>query len=422
MRLPVNAFLYLASAGLLGLAGYTFYESMQLGTQDVRTEHTERGAREAQDLLARGRGQGPVTTTVGYNTAVWKAAFLAPNLIAKPPRIEEPKGPAVEVQTQKPVDVRPLGDIIELVSLMCDTSTGGMGGQSHVIVRYKEGVDVQPPSWYLLENQVAAGAGAVSAPSDGVPGRPRPNGRPVPGRPAQPVPMSSAGTEYLQRVWVTSDGSARSESTLWPPFEDIRLVEVKEDALSAVFARSAPPAPAPAEGEDPPPAPEPVTEELFKSLMASQEVAKDVVALLRNRARRPTDDAGTPAPVGNSSWQDVEETRKVGDQWHISRRDQQVMNESPETFMNRINVDAYVSPTGSGRRGLRVLDVAPDITSRYGVQPNELILSVNNEPVSTKADAIATGKRLYKRGVRTFVVKFLSGGREIERTYQAPDR
>jgi C-terminal processing protease CtpA/Prc len=87
-----------------------------------------------------------------------------------------------------------------------------------------------------------------------------------------------------------------------------------------------------------------------------------------------------------------------------------------------VNVDTYVSRTGSGLRGLRVVNVAPEISARYGLQSNDLILSVNGEPVSTKADAIAVGKRQYNRGVRTFVVRLLSDGREVERVVEAPNR
>ena len=96
--------------------------------------------------------------------------------------------------------------------------------------------------------------------------------------------------------------------------------------------------------------------------------------------------------------------------------------EAPETFMDRIHVDTYVSRTGSGMRGLRVLNVAPEMSARFGVQSNDLILSINGESVSTKADAIAVGKRQYNRGVRTFIVRMLSDGREVERVIEAPDR
>jgi hypothetical protein len=85
-------------------------------------------------------------------------------------------------------------------------------------------------------------------------------------------------------------------------------------------------------------------------------------------------------------------------------------------------VDSYVSRTGSGQRGLQVMNVSTEIQQRFGVQQGELILAVNGTPVTTKAQAVNTGKKMYNRGVRRFVVTFLSNGREIERTYQAPDK
>ena len=308
---------------------------------------------------------------------------------------------------------------------MCDTSTDGKAGQSHVIVRYKDTANVQPPSWYLLENQVASATTQSSGPADGV-GRQRPQGAGNRGgvRPgtATPVPTSTAGEEYLQRVWVAGAGTPRNEATLWPPFQDIRLVRVAGDARSAYFVRGAAPA-VTAEGQAPEATP-PAEEELFKSSMEiSEDVMRAVVEIQRTDPNRSGNvrTEKSSAPVANR-WTDVEETRLVGNQVMISRQDQTKLQESPESFLDRIQVNTYVSRTGSGVRGLRVMNIAPEISSRIGVQSNDLILSLNGEPVSTKADAIAVGRRQYNRGVRTFVLRLLSDGREVDRIIEAPDR
>ena len=47
---------------------------------------------------------------------------------------------------------------------------------------------------------------------------------------------------------------------------------------------------------------------------------------------------------------------------------------------------------------------------------------VNGVKVSTKAQALREGRRMYKQGVRTFRAKILTGlGRIEERTYHAPN-
>ncbi len=423
MRLPVNLLLYAVAAALLAFAGYTFVKSLEDSDSGLRKELSQKGMNEAQERLSKGKGDGPSSTGWNYQTAAWQARFLAPNLVGKDLRKAEENRTATQ-DAEKPVvtDVRPLGDVIELVSLMCDTATDGKGGQSHVIVRYKDAASVQLPSWYLLENQVASAAAPTPGPADAVGRQGRPGGnRGGAARPgaSTPPPTSSAGQEFVQRVWVKGDGSPRNEATLWPPFQDVRLVRVATDARSAYFVRAVG---KPVTGQDPAMVPAPVEEEVFKtSLEISEDVMKAVVEIQRGDDKR-SPAARAPAQATNSGWRDVDETTLVGNKVIVSRKDQQLMQQAPETFLDRVNVDAYVSRTGSGLRGLRVLNVAPEISSRYGVQSNDVILSVNGEPVSTKADAIAVGKRQYNRGVRTFTVRLLSDGRDVERVIEAPDR
>ncbi len=419
MRLPVNFVLYVVSAGLLGLAGYSFYDCLKSSGTEVHKRAYEVGIKEADDLLARGRGQGPVASTWNYDSKLWGDYFRAPNLIGREPRNDAPTDPVIDPKSAPQADQRPLDDIIELVSLVSDTSTGGKGGKSHVIVRYRPNVEVQQPRWYQLENQPIGPSMPMSAAADTVPGRGRPTrptaGRPAPPTPATALPMSTAGQEILQVLWVAGDGSPKFEATLWPPFQDIRLICVEPDALSARFRRPGLPA---ADGTQGPA----IEEDVIRSAMdLSPDLKKTLVDLHRGSAAR----VGLTTPkvaITTSGWQDFEETRIIGSTVHISRRDQAVMQANPETLIDRINVDSYVSRNGSGTRGLLIVNVAPDIAQRFGVVQNDLILSINDQPVSTKADAIAIGKRLYNRGVRTFVVKFLSNGQPVERTYQAPDR
>lgn len=420
MRLPVNLFLYLASTGLLALAGYTFTLSLKESSKPARTEISNTGRTEAEGKLSAGRGQGPSNSSWNYQMPVWRARFLSPNLVGKDLREQDDKQPTIDPgQQAQRVDIRPLNEIIELVSLMSDTASDGKAGQSHVIIRYKDSASVQPPTWYLLENQSATAGAAMAAPGDGIAAsRGNRGNRGGASRPPTPMPSSTAGTEYVQRVWVVGDGSARNDSALWPPYQDIRLVRVAMDARSAYFVRGGVPAAEGAEGQPP------AEEELFKTTMEiSPDVMRAVVELQRGEAgRQPTRTSEDGQDSRSDRPTDVEETTLVGNRVWVGKKDQRLLQESPEAFLDRVQAESYVSRTGSGLRGVRLTSVPPEIATRYGVTSNDVILSVNGEPVANKTDAYAVGKRQYNRGVRTFVVKILSEGREIERILEAPER
>lgn len=414
MKLPINFLLYVISVGLLGLAGYTFYKALPRGSGPALKASGDRGYKEAGERLTKGRGEGPVTASWNYASAWWRQAFLGANLINKPPEI--PQGPTTPTIEEKPKPVhRPIADLIEIQALVYDGSAEGKGGDSHVIVRYKEGVEVRPPVWYQRENQPPPPPGA-GGPGDAVA---NPGGRPRGGgsvqRPVSPMPMSSAGAEVVQKVWVAGDGSPRFEATLWPPHDDVRLVLVKPHAKSAVFVRELRSGDGATEAEQPKP------EEIFKnSQFLSQELMASLVSLDRagdaNLLRQQQQGGGSQGAAG-SRWIEVEETRKIEDTVHIARA------ENPDRLLELVSFDSYVSKTGSGLRGVVVTTVAPDVGRRFGVAQGDVLLAVNNEPVSTRAEAINVGKKQYNRGTRTFVLKFLTAsGTEVERTYQAPDK
>jgi hypothetical protein len=75
-------------------------------------------------------------------------------------------------QSARGRELRPLGDIIELVSLVHDGEANGRGGNTYVIVRYKPGADVKPPEWHIRENM--SGPAAASPPGRDRTPAPRP--------------------------------------------------------------------------------------------------------------------------------------------------------------------------------------------------------------------------------------------------------
>jgi hypothetical protein len=419
MKLPVNFLLYLTTIGLLALAAKTFQQAIDVGSLETKTRSYKEGQQEAADRMAEGRGAGPAVGAWTYNSTSWHQTWMDPNVIGKDP--PPPPEQATEQEPVEPVveiDRTPLEDIIELVTIMYDPD----GAQSHVTVRYKENVEVQPPEWYLRENEPVTATGAPGyRPGDAAAaarGNVRRGGRPRAGRPAAPrptsTPPSSAGRTVLQRLWVEGSDEPRFEARLWPPHDHIKLVRVAGSGLSAFFVRQPPAAPSQ----------EPVATEEEELIKSSLPISQELLRLLRDLD--PAGPAAVTSPAAptaaDEQWQPVDETTRIDGVWHVGRRDQQTFADDGNELLSQINVDSYVSRTGSGQRGLQVMNVSTEIQQRFGVQQGELILAVNGTPVTTKAQAVNTGKKMYNRGVRRFVVTFLSNGREIERTYQAPDK
>lgn len=403
MRSPINLLLYLLSAGLIGLAGKWFYEaSPKLGAKapDV---FTAQGAKEADELLQRGRGASAAGASWVYSPIEWWRRFENVNLIGKlPPKpVEAPKGP-VEPVIEVKRDV-PLDQIIELISLVYDGRAAGKGGDTQVMVRYRPEANVRPPEEELRR---LAAAGPRGGPGDVAATQPvRPNGRPGP-RPATPLPVGpSTGPELVHYV--------RAGETLWEPYQDIRLVRVSADAEEAFFVRIKP---------DADPASEPKEESLLKnSMQLSQEVLRAL--LVARRSGGVSTGRATESQPAGSQWVQVEETTRLGDVFHIGTRDQDMFGEDPDRFLERINVDTYVSRFNPSVRGVQVRNVESSLGQRFGIQSGDVLLAINGESVRTKSEAYNVGRRQYNRGVRTFVARFLTAtGQEIERTYQAPER
>jgi hypothetical protein len=203
----------------------------------------------------------------------------------------------------------------------------------------------------------------------------------------------------------------RVGDVLWKHYDDIKLVRVSPDAESAFFTRVR----AGVESRE---------EELLKG---SMQMGQAVLMALREgresgRATGAVRVAPQPAaPAGR--WIEVDETQRQGNTWHIGRKDENIFGEDADRFLERIHADSYRSSYDPNIRGVVVRNIDSGLAQRYGIQQNDVLLSLNGEPVRTKAEAFNKGKEMYNRGVRTFVARFLSGGGQIvERTYQAPDR
>ncbi|MBL9079827.1 MAG: hypothetical protein JNL08_20180 [Planctomycetes bacterium] len=429
--------LYLVAAGLFGFAAWTVYQMAPLWKEQARIAQTSNGQKDGLKGLTLGKGGAERVSQWDYSqrTVDWWAAFKDANLIGKlpPPPPEQVEAVAKPVDVAKPI--KPLEEIIEIISIAYDGSRKGEGGYSHVIVRYKPEANVQPPEWWVRENTPPTAGAPAAGPRDvaAAPGRtptrpavPQPV-RPPAGRPPaatpSPMPTSMVGREIVQQLWVewpdarSPADAAQHTNRLWAPYEDIRLVATSADAQAAFFERDVPPPPA---GETPPAA---KREELLKTAMnLSQDVLRELRRLQEREGIAPTRQREPSAAAPKQgTWLDVEETTRVNGVTHIGRKEAQRFEQSGDRFFEQLNVDTYVSKTGN-LRGLIVRNVDPRLAQQFGVQAGEVLLEVNGRPVQTQAQAIQLGKADYKRGVRTFVTKWLTNGQVVERTYQAPDR
>ncbi|MCB9877405.1 MAG: hypothetical protein H6835_07365 [Planctomycetes bacterium] len=430
MRLPIPFLLYVTALGLFGWAGWTVYQMLPQWSVETRNASAKRGYNDAVKLTAQGKGAGPITADWRYERDVWWPQLKQVNLVGKlPPEPVDPvEAQRIADEQKKPqVDTTPLEDIFELVSLVYDSDNDGKGPQTHVIIRYKQGANVEPPEWWVRENTPPTPGGFAGG-SDRIPSnttaQPRNTNRAMTrgrsgGQSAgSPMPTagatSLAGREILQELWLEESAGGRRTPRLWPQYAHIRLVRVAPDAQSAFFVRDVAP---PTDGSTPP---EPEEEELLKTTM---NLSQDVLVELRRLQGRETPRASTNASTANDNlaWKDVEETTRFGNQFHIGRKDEERFRQGADDFLGGVYLDTYTS-RHSSTRGLQVRQVDSKIAQSYGVVQGDVLLEINNRKVESKAQATNQVTRDYDRGVRTFTTKWLSNGQVVERVYQAPDR
>jgi hypothetical protein len=450
MKLPIPFLLYTIAVGLACYAGLMVYEIVPLRDRAVRDKATADGNKDGSAAVEKGRSRGAKTSNWVYSREAepWWASLKNTNWTGKPPP-PPPKDPAQVAAETKPVvlaDERPLEQLIELVSLVYDGQFEGKGGNSHVVVRFKPEANVQPPEWWVRENIAQPGAGSparMAGAADTVPGRGAgrggrggnqvgaaavaPGGRPPTQPTASTTPMPSSGglsgREVLQKIWVQDGGDPRRGAQLWPIKSNdgrelgaIRLVRVAPDAQSAFFAR-VPPA---RDGE---PAPAAKEEELIKTIAdLSQDILRELRVLQgRDKGASPGDKPKlTIVDDGPPKWTDVEETTRDGNRYNVGRKDEQRWRDDQDKVMEQITADTYVSR--SGVRGLIVKAVDEQLSGSFGVVAGDVLLEVNGRKVESKAQTVAFVKEDYKRGVRTYVSKWMSNGQVVERSYTVRDR
>lgn len=423
MKLPIPFLLYTTSLALVGFTGWQVYELLPLQKKETKNAEIAAGQNSAKDKMSVGRSQGAVSSDWFYTdrNRFWWRQLQEVNFIGKPPPPPpkpEDENPVEPEVVEKPVT--PLESLFELALLVYDSQDDGKGQLSHVVVRYKPEAAVQAPEWYVREMQSSGAAGSYR-PGDGLAPPKRAGGNPGFQRqgdasappPTTPIPTAGAGPSLLlQKIWV--QGKDRNDPHLWPPYEHIRLTRVDPSAQSAWFVREQPPA------DDEGKTIDSAEEQLFKTAAnLSQDVLR-ALAELDGREHQPTASQNAGASGAGTTWIETDETKLVKGVHMIGREDERRFA-SEDDFLEKVYFDTYVSKV-SDTRGLQVKNVDPQLAAKFGITQGDVLLSVNGKAVKSKGAAMNFGKKEYKKGVRTFVTKWLSGGQEVERVYQAPDK
>ncbi|MCC6783201.1 MAG: hypothetical protein IT457_10195 [Planctomycetes bacterium] len=389
-RFPLNSLLWLVAVGLAGGSGWQFWQALQEKSANTAAK-TSSVANEAFDRCVEAGKSRAGKVAVGPNYAEPKAfwdSFVTANFIGKePPKpVVQDAQPVVDT-TPKPPVLTPLDDLFVIAVLV------SAGPDSRAVVRYKPGANVTPPPDAVPP---ASGADAVAAPS--------PAGGP---RPVQPFPTAGDGLGPVHHLMIGD--------RLWKPHDSIKLLRVDASGEFAVFVRE----------DTTKPESEWKQEEVDKAVLElPASVLKKLreglnVAVSRNEVRdeRPSDGEGTQ-PAG--AWQGALETGQREDgRWHIGTNDRESFRADPRVFTERLGTQSWRSQSGS-MSGVRITRVPPELRG-YGISDGEIIIAINGEAVTGKTEAIRLGRQLYDRGVRVFDVTFLSQGRQVTRSYVAPD-
>jgi hypothetical protein len=80
--------------------------------------------------------------------------------------------------------------------------------------------------------------------------------------------------------------------------------------------------------------------------------------------------------------------------------------------------DAQGNPDGFVLKSVK----AGSRAEAYGFKAEDKIISVNGEQVTSTTDAVAKGKKQYEGGTKTFQIKALRAGKEMNFTFHAPEK
>lgn len=387
MKLPINPLLYLVS---LACAGGIVLNIMGTLKPRVTWKSDEVEIREKfKQLVEQGNKVLPDIGQWRYDhTNPFWELFRSANFTGyRPPE------PVTTVPIKKgdtmggAVDV----DLRQKIDVVC-ISYGG--DYTRAVVKYRDQVEV-PEKFQPL----AAGPGDVApqAPT---------------GRGGRPVPSVSQIRNTEPPLHHVDLGDH-----LWPPYQNFYLVEVAEDARSVFFENRA---------KDKVDDKFPRQEVPKNELGLPQDVVDTLLKAARRKGAAGTDETTTPERQGPppSEWLDVPETKAVREnEWYVSRKDLDYINQRGNKFIHEdVHLNDYSGGSGQNRvQGVSVQRLGQKAQG-LGVSEGDILISLNGIKVKNRAQAISTGKRLWRQGVRRFQAVFLRRGREITITHHFPDK
>jgi len=200
------------------------------------------------------------------------------------------------------------------------------------------------------------------------------------------------------------------EDTLWSPLEHVRLVEVAPDASSVTFVR-----------EDPG-----VPSALWRrEHLRKIELSLEGIPVVQGRstpgqeraASRPTSQAES---LPESRGTDADATREVRPgTWRVGQQDYEELSRRGKSGLEESVVASNYSSPGKRLRGVMLERIAPGL-ARFGFEPGDVLMKINEVPVGSKAEVVVEIQRQHALGTRTFVLAVVSRGNLIERRYEVP--
>lgn len=401
-KFPINLLLYLITLGLLGGSGFYFYEAVNLPRQPDHKKNRDLAKR----AIERGKQRESVDPADNYNDGSWQS-FAEANFTGKlPPKID------VEPVDQGPVATKvdattPLEEIFTIQGIYYD-ATG-----SRVIISYKPSANVQPPADELKKRAAQQSNQNLPPGARGQRSNSTRAGRRGNRGVAASLPILNNPNAGMVHHLSLADAD---KNALWTPYQHIRLVSVSDDAAYAVFQRQQP-------------------DQEAKDWEAGIKVFKGVLDLDPDILKRLYE-----AQFGSSGGREVQRSRNASranpgntwlptattkfrgkGTWDIGQEEYARIREDPARVFNEdIGLRTYVGR--GGRKGVQFNKISPRFQS-FGFQVGDIIIALNDQPVTSKVQAINLGKKLYQRGVRTFRVKVLTErGYTEERVYNAPNQ
>jgi hypothetical protein len=372
--------IYVLAAGVIALA---VPEGKKYGNVDwINAPRLQKDYQElAKKLRVKGLQEG---TSGGRSWQYSRIAFDSwwkriedANWIGKVPVVQESQ-PTEQVERPKPKPVlKPLEEIFTIAVMLA-------GDEGRLKIHYKDPA-VRPPQ----------------------PSSTSPLLAPMPNAQAQGDPMGQ-GTGVYQDLAI---GEA-----LYEPYQDVRFEGFSKDGFVAIFSRSA------ANGE-----------ERAEDRMAIAEFSMETELLSRVGEQIAGGTGGvSPTKVKSKNkiaYKDPGTQTRFDEGmgvFFIAGNDAERFRKDPGRVINEDVVTQDFVPSKAVREmgirgGVQLRSVSPKMRS-FGVSEGMILIRLNGESVTSKASALKVGRRMYDAGTRTFTATFLQNGREVNKTYRAPDK